>query len=78
MVIDVFAHVLPPKFLKQMQTLRPEILAEFPYMQNPLLTDMGPTPHKFTGRAPTDYFSRQLESRRLCWPRPSSGVVPRF
>ncbi|MFC6202167.1 amidohydrolase family protein [Lactiplantibacillus nangangensis] len=39
-VIDVFAHVLPPKFLAKMQALKPEILDQFPYMKNGLLTDM--------------------------------------
>lgn len=39
-VIDVFAHILPPKFLAQMQALKPQILDQFPYMKNPLLTDL--------------------------------------
>ncbi|MCI1553459.1 MAG: amidohydrolase [Levilactobacillus sp.] len=43
-VIDVFAHILPPKFLVQMQALKPQILDQFPYMKNPLLTDL--TQHK--------------------------------
>ncbi|WP_261809337.1 amidohydrolase family protein [Levilactobacillus humaensis] len=39
-VIDVFAHVLPPKFLARMQASFPEILDQFPYMKNDLLTDL--------------------------------------
>lgn len=37
--IDVFAHVLPPKFLKRMQAINPDILDQFPYMKNDLLID---------------------------------------
>jgi len=40
MTTDVFAHILPPKFLKQMQALNPDILDQFPYMKNDLLTDI--------------------------------------
>ncbi|MFD1420865.1 amidohydrolase family protein [Lactiplantibacillus songbeiensis] len=40
MTTDVFAHILPPKFLKQMQALNPDILDQFPYMKNDLLTDL--------------------------------------
>jgi len=40
MMIDVFAHVLPPKFLAKMQAIKPAILDQFPYMKNALLTDM--------------------------------------
>jgi len=39
-VIDVFAHILPPKFLAQMNTVQPNILDNFPYMKNDLLTDV--------------------------------------
>ncbi|WP_203642028.1 amidohydrolase family protein [Levilactobacillus andaensis] len=39
-VIDVFAHVLPPKFLARMDAIHPDILANFPYMKNQLLTDV--------------------------------------
>ncbi|MFC6294914.1 amidohydrolase family protein [Lactiplantibacillus daoliensis] len=39
-MIDVFAHVLPPKFLAKMVAINPKILDQFPYMKNPLLTDM--------------------------------------
>lgn len=39
-VIDVFAHVLPPKFLAQMDAIQPHILDQFPYMKNQLLTDL--------------------------------------
>lgn len=51
-VIDVFAHVLPPKFLAQMDTIHPNVLANFPYMKNDLLTDVAqhraslPTAHQ--------------------------------
>ena len=40
MMIDVFAHVLPSKFLAKMQAIEPAILDHFPYMKNPLLTDL--------------------------------------
>lgn len=40
MIIDVFAHVLPPKFLARMQTFDANILDSFPYMKNNLLTDV--------------------------------------
>ncbi len=39
-VIDVFAHILPPKFLAQMNAVQPNILDNFPYMKNDLLTDV--------------------------------------
>ena len=39
-VIDVFAHVLPPKFLAKMNAIHPQILDQFPYMKNALLTDL--------------------------------------
>ncbi|MCH5465498.1 amidohydrolase family protein [Levilactobacillus tujiorum] len=39
-VIDVFAHVLPPKFLAKMDSIQPHILDQFPYMKNNLLTDL--------------------------------------
>lgn len=39
-VIDVFAHVLPPKFLAKMNAIHPQILNQFPYMKNALLTDL--------------------------------------
>ena len=38
--IDVFAHVLPPRFLKKMQEIDVNILDQFPYMKNDLLTDL--------------------------------------
>lgn len=40
MITDVFAHVLPPKFLAKMQAIHPDVLDGFPYMKNPLLTEM--------------------------------------
>jgi len=39
-VIDVFAHILPPKFLAQMNAVQPNILDNFPYMKNDLLADV--------------------------------------
>lgn len=39
-VIDVFAHILPPKFLAQMNAVQPNVLDNFPYMKNDLLTDV--------------------------------------
>ncbi|MFD1549574.1 amidohydrolase family protein [Levilactobacillus fuyuanensis] len=39
-VIDVFAHILPPEFLAQMNAVQPNILDNFPYMKNDLLTDV--------------------------------------
>ncbi|MCT4487723.1 amidohydrolase family protein [Levilactobacillus parabrevis] len=39
-VIDVFAHILPPKFLAQMNAVQPNILDNFPYMKNDLLMDV--------------------------------------
>ncbi|WP_367377147.1 amidohydrolase family protein [Levilactobacillus cerevisiae] len=39
-VIDVFAHVLPPKFLARMAVIHPQIMDQFPYMKNDLLTDI--------------------------------------
>ncbi|WP_125681686.1 amidohydrolase family protein [Levilactobacillus yonginensis] len=51
-VIDVFAHVLPPEFLAQMNAIHPNVLANFPYMKNDLLTDVAqhraslPTAHQ--------------------------------
>lgn len=40
MITDVFAHVLPPKFLAKMQAIQPDVLDGFPYMKNRLLTEM--------------------------------------
>jgi len=37
-VIDVFAHVLPANFLAKMNAIHPNILDNFPYMKNDLLT----------------------------------------
>lgn len=39
-IIDVFAHVLPPKFLAKMDAIHPQILNQFPYMRNTLLTNL--------------------------------------
>lgn len=50
-VIDVFAHVLPPKFLARMQAGFPEILDQFPYMKNDLLTDLA----KHRASLPSDH-----------------------
>ncbi|KRM87455.1 hypothetical protein [Lacticaseibacillus thailandensis] len=38
--IDVFAHVLPPRFLAQMLQLAPDALDRNAWMRHPLLTDM--------------------------------------
>lgn len=39
-IIDVFAHVLPPKFLKQMLQIAPHALDTAEWMKNPLLSDI--------------------------------------
>lgn len=38
--IDVFAHVLPPRFRAQMLAKIPDILERYPFMQHPLLSDL--------------------------------------
>lgn len=37
--IDVFAHVLPPKFYQQMLTIDPQIPERAPFIKHPLLSD---------------------------------------
>ncbi|KRM58588.1 amidohydrolase family protein [Secundilactobacillus malefermentans] len=39
-MIDVFAHVLAPKFLKKMLEVAPDALEKNSWMKNPLLTDL--------------------------------------
>lgn len=39
-MIDVFAHVLPPKFLAQMLQIDSNVFEKNSWMKNPLLTDI--------------------------------------
>ncbi|BDZ31582.1 4-oxalomesaconate hydratase [Lactiplantibacillus brownii] len=76
MKIDVFAHVLPPKFLTKMQQIEPHILAHFPYMKNPLLTDLTqhiasiPNDHQqilsMVNLNPEDFVAAD-QAAELCW-----------
>ena len=38
--IDVFAHVLPPRFYARMKQIEPAIPERYAFFANPVLTDM--------------------------------------
>lgn len=73
--IDVFAHVLPPRFRAQMVAKVPDVLERYPFMQHPLLSDftlrkqhVRPDELQVISNVnlnPEDYFGPK-EAARLC------------
>ena len=74
--IDVFAHVLPPRFYERMLAIEPEIPKRYAFFNNPCLTDMavrrshwdGETRQviSFVNALPEDYVG-SAEAAELCW-----------
>lgn len=48
--IDVFAHVLPPKFYQQLLQLAPELPQKYPFIKMPALSDLTIRQAHFEGR----------------------------
>ena len=73
--VDVFAHVLPPRFYARMLEIEPTIPQAYPFFANPTLTDMaarrahwdGETRQviSFVNALPEDYVGPE-EAARLC------------
>ena len=49
-VIDVFAHVLPPKFYQEMLQLEPRLPQMYPFITQPLLSDLVKRQQYFDGQ----------------------------
>lgn len=74
--IDVFAHVLPPKFYEKMLAIEPEIPKRYAFFNNPTLGNMenrrahwdGSTRQviSFVNALPEDYVGPS-EAAELCW-----------
>ncbi len=74
--IDVFAHVLPPRFYARMLEIEPTIPQVYTFFANPTLSDMnarrshwdGQTKQviSFVNALPEDYVGPE-EAARLCW-----------
>ena len=74
--IDVFAHVLPPRFYERMLRIDPTIPKRYAFFNNPVLTDMverrrhwdGETRQviSFVNALPEDYVDPD-EAATLCW-----------
>ena len=47
--IDIFAHVLPPRFYERMLKVEPSLPQRFPFIQHPLLQDMEARRDKWDG-----------------------------
>ena len=73
--IDVFAHVLPPKFYQQLLQLAPELPQKYPFIKMPALSDLTIRQAHFDGRVkqvisnvnlnPEDYTDPTLAAK-LC------------
>lgn len=74
--IDVFAHVLPPRFYARMLEIEPAIPERYAFFNNPTLTDMGVRRSHWDGETrqvislvnalPEDYVGPD-EAAELCW-----------
>ena len=74
--IDVFAHVLPPRFYERMLRIEPTIPTRYAFFDNPVLTDMSERRRHWDGETrqvisfvnalPEDYVESD-EAASLCW-----------
>ena len=74
--IDVFAHVLPPRFYERMLRIEPTIPKRYAFFNNPVLTDMAERRRHWDGETrqvisfvnalPEDYVD-PVEAASLCW-----------
>ena len=74
--IDVFAHVLPPRFYERMLAIEPTIPKTYAFFNNPVLADMDRRRQLWDGKTrqvaslvnalPEDYVGPE-EAAELCW-----------
>ncbi|MHC9532951.1 amidohydrolase family protein [Dellaglioa sp. L3N] len=74
--IDVFAHVLPPHFYKEMLAIEPDLPQKMPFIKQPLLTDIKQRRDLWDGQGqqvisavninPEDYVDPK-RAAQLCW-----------
>lgn len=74
--IDVFAHVLPPRFYEKMLAIEPEIPERYAFFNNPTLSNMTTRRShwdsetrqviSFVNALPEDYVGPE-EAAKLCW-----------